>query len=214
MSIVLSSSEICQQFLNQLKVDLSVIKRAGRPVSETQGEVLFQSVNSLIKIMNLSSADHFLDLGSALGKVVLQVFMLTEVQNATGIEIVPECAAFARRMKNSLQECHPLLLQGRHLDFIEGDFFREPFNEATVIWINAICFTPMMLKHLSQMLNQMNSVRMVLTLRPLLNLSKLRFERTIMIEGSWDSALCYVYRACNLFKTKKFDFSLNIEKRK
>lgn len=163
-------------------------------ISQSNGEVLPQSVSKLLGFMSLTANDIFLDLGSGAGKIVAQVFLQTEVKKALGVEIVSPLYKQAQQAAAMIQTELPVFYENeRVLRFVQGDFLQEPWLNATVVFINSICFTQKMLVLLGKKINQSPTIRLVLTLRPIPTLTRLSFKKVISVEGSWDSALCYLY---------------------
>lgn len=161
-------------------------------VPETNGEILYPSVEKLMTLMALTNHDIFLDLGSGKGKIVLQVFLNSSVQAVYGIELRSDLHQQAILAANKLRE-HPHPDMTRSMTFLQGNFLTMPLPPATIILINSTCFSQAMLYTLGKIINQMKSVRMVFTSRPINTLERLCFKKAVYMECSWDTALCYVY---------------------
>ncbi len=155
-------------------------------ITNTQGEILAPSIEKLFKKVPLSAQDIFVDLGSGRGQITKQVFLQTEVKEAWGIE----CLELLHL--EAIKELP--VSEGRRLNFILGDFLNYSLMGATVALINSACFGPKLLNPLGERLNQTTSIKTVCTLRPILTLTRLQFIKTIRVECSWDSALCYIYQ--------------------
>lgn len=166
-----------------------------RTVSETYGEILFESVSKLLSVIPFTENDIFVDLGSGLGKVVLQVFLQTLVKEARGIEIKPYLHEQALIAAHHLQRELPQYFENRRqLTLFSGDFLKIPLTTATIILMGSPCFDPAMLHSLAKMIDDTPSIHTVFSLRPLCSLQRLAFKKAIRIECSWDTALCYLYR--------------------
>lgn len=186
---------LCLPYLNYLYNHPHFPRNANKPtnINYARGEILPQSVDKLIKLMMLTRDDIFLDLGSEAGKLVIQVFLQTEVKCAFGIEIVPSYYEQSRRAAALLEAELPIFFHDqRKLFFLQADFLQINWD-ATVIFINNICFTQNIIALLGERINANPLIRMVLTLRPMSNLQRFKFKKAVSIEGSWDSALCYLY---------------------
>lgn len=189
------NASLCQQYLNLVYHDAQVLSREhNHSISETYGEILYPSMENLISTLSLSKQDVFVDLGSGLGKIVLYVFLRTLVKEAHGIEIIPglhhQALAAAQRVYRELPDFY---VGDRKLIFTVGDFLENSLTEASVLLIGSPCFSPTMSYKMGEMINQSKRIHTVLTLRPILNLKNLSFKKVIRIEGSWDTALCYIY---------------------
>jgi hypothetical protein len=192
-----NKDNVCQRYLQTVYEYAHIrseesIKQNNIP--ETDGEILFPSVNKLLEIMALKADDSFIDLGSGAGKVVAQVFLQSGVKEAYGIELLPalyqQAVVAAEKIQQDLSAFYQ---EGRKLTFLQGDFLEMPLPQATVVLICSTCFSQPMLESLGYIINGMPSVRLILTLRPISTLNRLRFKKTVRIECSWDSALCYIY---------------------
>lgn len=188
--------QLCQHYLHLIYHTMlnQGISEGKRHFSETQGEILYPSIEKLFSIIPLTKNDIFFDLGSGLGKIVAQVFLQSEVKEAIGIEIVPELHHKAQFVAQLIEKELPAFYQNnRKLMFLEGDFLQLSFSRATVVLINATCFSQKMLTQLGKIIENTPTIHSVLTLRPLHTLTRLSFQKAIRIECSWDSALCYLY---------------------
>lgn len=165
-----------------------------RSISETYGEILSSGVNKLLSLITLSKDDVFVDLGSGLGKVVVQVFLQSDVKEARGLEIIPELHNQALLIKEQVQHALPeFFTHERTLNFSLDNFLIHPLMDASVLLIGSICFPPSMLFQISKIINSMDTIHTVFSLRPLSHLKNLAFKRTVRVECSWDTALGYLY---------------------
>jgi len=155
-------------------------------ITNTQGEILAPSIEKLFKKIPLTPQDIFVDLGSGRGQITRQVFLQTEVKEAWGIECLEALHLEA------IKEVP--LREGRKLNFILADFLNYPLMGATVALINSVCFSQKILNPLGEIINQTETIKTVCTTRPIMTLTRLRFIKTIRVECSWDSALCYIYQ--------------------
>lgn len=184
---------LCQQYLNIVYNNVQKYHEK-KQISETSGEILYEGINKLLSHIPLNHNDIFFDLGSGIGKIVLQVFLNSVVKEACGIEIVSTSHQQALRAADRvLQELPEFYAGNRKLSFLYGSFLETPLIGATVVLINAICFSQDIVQALGNIINQSPSIHTVLTLRPINTLQHHRFKKTIRIECSWDTALCYVY---------------------
>ena len=186
-------SSLCQQYLQTIYRDK--VLPATTTIAETYGEIFYESVEKLLAAIPLTETDIFCDLGSGLGKLVAQVMLTTPAQEGRGIEINPHLHAQALLAKQRIEQDYPALVQqGRTLSFVNGDFLTAPLTGATVALIASPCFSPLLLNSLGKRLDATPTIHTVLSLRPIATLERLHFKKTIRVECSWDTALCYVYR--------------------
>lgn len=193
---------LCQYYITILYDGVQRSKAdnlANNPIYETYGEVLYPSVDKLLRAITLTEKDIFIDLGSGMGKIVIQFFLKSMVKAAYGIELKPDLHQLALNAAARLQcDLPEFYIGGRQLTFLSGSFLETPFTTATVALINPACFPQSLLNKLGTILEDTPSIHTVLSLRPISTLRRLVFMKVIRIECSWDSALCYVYgsRAC------------------
>ncbi|MBI5447126.1 MAG: hypothetical protein HY939_00165 [Gammaproteobacteria bacterium] len=196
--ILHSPSRLCQYYLE------TVYQRIAAPcpapstnkglISETYGEVLYHSLCQLIHNYTFNENDILFDLGSGTGRIALPFFLLTSLRQVCGIEILPAPHHIASQAANIIQQELPGFYKNqRRLSFLLGSFLDIPIDHATVLFISATCFDPSLMYSLSKLINCLERVHTVFTLRPLPNLKRLVFKKVISLECSWDSALCYVY---------------------
>lgn len=164
-------------------------------ITETYGEIFPSSVNKIIAHTSWRDDDVFYDLGSGIGKVAAQFFLLTTIKQIYGIEIRPELHHQASQANQIMQQELPEFYAGqRQLAFILGSFLEIPLKNATILFISATCFDPTLIKALSLLINTLPHVHTILTFRPLPYLKNIFFKKTFTIECSWDTTLCYVYK--------------------
>ena len=164
-------------------------------IAETYGEILPASIRRLMNIVQPTTHDVFVDLGSGMGKVVQQVFKETPVKEARGIEVIPELHQVAQQNVTEMsREAPEYFMNGRELVLILGDFLQTNLASATITLMGSPCFGPTMLDELASIIEKTPTIHTVLSLRPLLHLSRLSFKRALRVECSWDSAQCYLYK--------------------
>lgn len=192
---MMTNALLCQQYLDLVYHDLSVEHTHPKNnISETYGEILFPSIYLLLSTLTLSDQDVFFDLGSGLGKAVLQIFLQSEVKEAYGIEIIPELHQQALIAAQRVQQDLPnFYMDERKLTFLLGSFLEIPLINASVVLIGSPCFSPDMLCQLGEIINNTASIHSVLSLRPLPSLTRLSFKKVVRVQCSWDTALCYIY---------------------
>lgn len=192
------SDTLCQYYLNIIYHNTNG-PRAGENykinnIAITYGEILYPSIDKLLSAISLTEQDVFVDLGSGLGKFVLQVFLKTAVKEARGIELVPDLHQQALAATQRVQQDLPdFYAEGRKLTFLLGSFLEIPLTQATAVLISSPCFSPKILDTLGKIIDSTPSIHSVLTFRPISTLQRLSFKKSIRIECSWDSALCYLY---------------------
>lgn len=186
---------LCQRYLNLVYSEARNRFDQQQDIAQTYGEILFKSMSKLLAAAPLNAQDSFLDLGSGLGKVILQVFLQSPVREAYGVEIIPGLHEQAMAAGQRMQQDLPHFFAGeRKLSFIQGDFLQLPWPRATTVLIGSPCFGPSILNKLGERINADSAIHTVLSLRPLGTLQRLPFRKALRVECSWDSAQCLLYR--------------------
>lgn len=193
---ILDTDLLCQGYLNLIYLNVHPSKKnITNNLCEVYGEILYPSVDKLLSAIQLSDKDVFVDYGSGLGKMVIQVFLKSSVKQAYGIEIIPELHQEAVKIAEKIEHELPKFYENhRSVQFFLGNFLEVCFTSVTVAMLVSTCFTQPVLNALGTLLEASPSIHTVLSLRPISTLQRLKFKKTIRIECSWDSALCYLYQ--------------------
>jgi SAM-dependent methyltransferase len=162
--------------------------------NEIYGELNYYSVLKLLKHLQLSKTDHFLDIGSGLGKIVFQVFLETDINQVTGIEINPQRYAISCQIKKKIeQQLTALFNSGRILEIIPGDVLKKNINTASVIYMSSTVFSYDFMCALGKKINESLTVQKVASLRKIPQLKSFEFVHKLFLHGNWDIAPCYIY---------------------
>lgn len=162
-------------------------------ICHTYGELLYPSLIKLLKTLDYTDEDVFLDLGSGMGKLVLAVFLRTSFKKVIGIEGSDTHHQQAVNIFNKVKSILPDIFTKGTLELIQGNFLDFDFNQASIIYTCSTCFTQELLWMIGEKINQSLNVRQVMSLKPIANLKRLKLKRLTPIECSWDSAICYHY---------------------
>lgn len=204
MSLLITDDELYQGYLSKVYQDTQAFfpyshsereSRAKTGVCIVYGELLYYSVKKVISQISQSPSDIFLDLGSGIGKLALQVFLQTDVAKVIGIEALPILDSQAQKVAEQVAADYPIFWENdRELQFICSDFMKTSWLDATIIFACSTCFTPELLEIVSNRINQEPQVQQVLSLRPLPTL-KIPLKKVFTVEGNWDTVLCFYYKA-------------------
>jgi Histone methylation protein DOT1 len=192
--------ELIQSYLDTLYRPLETeIKQAMLSNGNEQyGYIHYYSFLKLMSHLNISSQDHFLDIGSGFGKLIFQVFLTSELASATGIEIQFQRHQIADQINRIIQKDLPLLFKpDRNLSFFQGDFLglsSSILGKISIIYVCASVFSPDLILAIGKKINDMKNVHTILSFRKIPNLEHLKIEKKIFVECSWDSVACYFYR--------------------
>ncbi|XP_050295448.1 histone-lysine N-methyltransferase, H3 lysine-79 specific [Anthonomus grandis grandis] len=114
---------------------------------DVYGETSFELISQMIDQINLTKDDVFVDLGSGVGQVVLQIAATCMCKSSIGIERADVPARYATAMEEKFKFW--MQWYGKRygkFQLFKDDFFddrhREIFSEATVIFVNNFAFGP------------------------------------------------------------------------
>lgn len=162
--------------------------------NEIYGELYYYSMKKLLGYLSLSETDHFLDIGSGLGKIVFQSFLTQPIASATGIEIHPKRHDIALSVSQHLKSDLPRLFENRLLSIRQGDFLAQDFSEITTVYTCSTVFSWDFLIKIGEKINELPKVRQITTIRKIPNLSNFKLEKKIYLHGTWDYTGCYLYK--------------------
>lgn len=164
--------------------------------NEIYGELYYESVVKLLKYLKVQPDDHFLDIGSGIGRFALQVFLTTTAASVTGIEINPKRHVIIETVQKTLRQQLPdLFNHHRTLNFILDDFLTLTIRDAypTIVYICSTVFASELLSAISDKINTLPSVKKIASLRKLPTLDNFILTKKIFIQGTWDNSPCYLY---------------------
>jgi hypothetical protein len=122
----------------------SDVRQAAGQTETNTGEMSVLGVTALIRICQLSEYDVFLDVGSGIGNVVVQVVLESSVKLAVGVEIRREVAALSQEILRSALHLFPQL--GRALvPECDVRMLQDQPSEimpATVLFASNLLFAP------------------------------------------------------------------------
>ena len=122
-----------------------IVRKGGEP---TYGEITYESAQKLLHDLKLTYNDVFYDLGSGVGKMVVQTYLTTPVKKATGVELATTRAQQALKAKDALSKIGKLH-KNRDLEFYIKSIIEVPLDDATVIYMCSTCFSPELMKALT-----------------------------------------------------------------
>lgn len=150
--------------------------------SPVYGELTPGSVRRLIERLELGDGDVFYDLGSGLGKVVLQVAMTTPVKRCVGVEL---SKTRTREARSALKKANDLgLVTAEFVAFRVEDLVDARFDDATVIYCCSTAFTLRFLRSLSRRIARVPKLRTFVSLREI-DLEHFEKIETMKLDASW-----------------------------
>jgi len=151
---------------------------------EQYGEIPYDSAAHLLDDLQLSRQDVFYDLGSGVGKLVLQVYMSTPVKRSIGIEISLTRWKIAESSRQqAAADDH--IISGRDLTFLNQNLYKTPLGDATVCFISGLKFPPELIKSIMDRLSALDHDVKVISVLPLPPHDKFKLIKTYNLAMSW-----------------------------
>ena len=167
----------------------------------TYGEILPESLNEIIKSLNLQENDVFYDLGAGTGKVALQVFLTTPIKKSYGIEAFEPRHLIAKKIYQQIEKkYHNFFNYDTALNSINNNFLKHDLQNATVIFTDSLCFSDDTMKQLEHKFKKIPKLKNVVSLRKI-NSDLLKLRDTSQLEFSWSKGsptTVYTYSNKNL----------------
>uniref|UniRef100_A0A914GR04 Histone-lysine N-methyltransferase, H3 lysine-79 specific n=1 Tax=Globodera rostochiensis TaxID=31243 RepID=A0A914GR04_GLORO len=147
--------------------------------SQTYGETSFERMKMIIDEIKPTEKDVFVDLGSGVGQLVIQMAGGSQVQKAVGIEIANLPADFARKLESEFKkwmnwfgrQFRPFQL--KHGDFLNEEYRRLITEEATIIFVNNFAFqSDLELRIKRELLSDLKQGTRIISTKPYVPLNK------------------------------------------
>ena len=153
------------------------------PGPSTYGEITILGARQLFNYMEMTREKQgdivFLDLGSGVGKLVMQTFLeVPRLRRAVGVELEASrhdsalrawnvIEKHARALRDSLGEQSSVFFAGATVQFIRGDLYEIDVSQATHIYVASLCFSSEMMERLAdKLLNEASRLEVMATLKP------------------------------------------------
>ncbi len=120
----------------------------------TYGEISYDSLQYILDREPFSPNDIVYDLGSGVGKVVMQIFLNTPAHKVIGLELSASRNSNAQQALNSFQSMlhysryKYINNKKRELAFHNEDILKANIDDATIIYMCSTCFAPELLEKL------------------------------------------------------------------
>lgn len=167
------------------------------------GEIDFVSFIALLSLVKPDSETIFYDLGSGVGKPAIACAMVFPIKKSCGIEIFEELHHEASQIKIELENNALYTEQAKKIKFIQGDFLKDSFEEATLIFINATGFFGSNWDLINQHLNHATNCKTVISISKPLSSLHFRMIRQTKIRMSWGITRAYIHQPMHLGTLKK-----------
>jgi len=142
--------------------ETSAIKQAGG--RSTYGEIVYDSLATVLQDLRVAKHDVFYDLGSGVGKVVVQAYLDFPFKKSVGIELSDDRHSKAANIRDQLNK-RKLIKTDRSLEFIRGDIAKADISDATVIYMCSTCYPAELMQTLLERLADLEKGLRVITLK-------------------------------------------------
>jgi [histone H3]-lysine79 N-trimethyltransferase len=138
---------IIQQVYNQAVDDPDRLNQYEPFSPEVYGETSYDLICQMIDQIEITSDDVFVDLGSGVGQVVLQIAASTDTKICFGVEKAEVPSRYAKNMDALFKKWMQWFgKRFNEYQLIRGDFLadehREKINMATIVFVNNFAFGP------------------------------------------------------------------------
>ena len=160
-----------------------ILKNDGHP---QYGEIPFDSAAHILDDLNLSRQDVFYDLGSGVGKLVLQAYLTTPVKRSIGIELSKtrfDIAESCRQQAATDDHITP----GRDLLFLNQNINATNLSDATVCFISGLTFPPQLIQSIMDRLSALEHDVKVISILPLPDHKQFKLIKIYHLPMSWAS---------------------------
>ena len=161
--------------------------------SSTYGEIMPSALDHLIDALDPDDRDTFFDLGSGLGKVVVQAAMTRTMKACVGIELVQgrhrvACEVLAQARREGL-------LATGDVRFRHADMLRARLDGATIVYTCSTAFSDAFMARIARRLARLPEGLRLATLLDLDENPWFRLEDVLRLDMSWRRrAKVHVYR--------------------
>lgn len=161
--------------------------------SSMYGEIMPAATEQLLGYLKLGPKDVLYDLGSGLGKFILQAALGRQLARAVGIELAVSRARIAHRILQ--QARREGLLRTPDVRFVQGDFMRHDLSDATVIYTCSTAFPSALVDRLVFRLAALRTGLVLASVRDLDDNPYFEQIDELRLDMSWKRrARLYLYR--------------------
>jgi hypothetical protein len=153
--------------------------------SATYGEILYESAQFLIKNTPFSKRDVFYDLGSGVGKFVVQAYLNSPVKKCVGVELSPTRYNHSKNVKKRLND-EGKIDKKREISFLESDFLKTDMRDATVVYMGSTCYQTQLMDGITKKLStECRKGLRVFTLKQLSQNAAFKNTKTYTLPMTW-----------------------------
>lgn len=164
------------------------------------GEIDFVSFVTILKRAEINANDVFVDLGSGAGKALQTVALYFCCKEIIGVEILPELVTHAnelllkaKTLATAKDDDHFFNALSR-IQCIQKDFLAYDFSMATIVFINATCFSPdLWTKIVNRLLELKINCRVIVTTKEIIHDNFMLVDQR-MEAMSWGMSRVSIYK--------------------
>ncbi len=177
-----------------------ILQKGGNPV---YGEIKYESLQTIFNDLNINQNDIFYNLGSAIGKPLVQAYLNFPFKKVAGIELSKTRFQNSMKVKEELEKRN-LIDVSRKFELINQDFTESNIDDATVIYTNSACFPDELMKKITQNCSKLKTDLKVITLKILSDYQNYGFilEKEYSLPMSWTENSFYPVYVYKLKKEK------------
>lgn len=163
------------------------------------GEIQYRPFRHILKSLDLTEGGAFYDLGTGSGKPVFTAALSCNFQKLYGVEYIPAITRLAKRvLKKYNEEIRPQLpkkKQSQEIKFVNSDFLKYDFSDASVVFIPSTTFNEKVMAGLTERFIGLKPGSYIITLDRTLPENHLRSMFHMYMATSWSSNTeAYVYK--------------------
>ena len=158
----------------------------------TYGEILYESYLEILNYLNLGPEDVLCDLGSGVGKVVMQTALDSRVGKCVGIELSASRSASAGKALERLKTLEPHAAS--RCQFVEEDFLKADLAGVTAIYMCSTCYPLELMQQLVDKFLELKPGLRVISLKALPQNPRLEMVKQFSLKMTWSAnSAVYVY---------------------
>lgn len=148
------------------------------------GEITFGGLQKLFEHLSVKKNDVFYDLGSGVGKVVMQAALTTSAARCVGVELSKTRNMQANQALETAQNMG-LLPKGKEVEFCNKNLLKYPLNDATIIYTCSTAFPEFLMQKLANRIVRLDKGIMVVSLQEFPDKKRLYLADILKLDMSW-----------------------------
>ncbi len=148
--------------------------------SATYGEIIPKSVQVLLDELNMTEHDTFYDLGCGVGKLCMQVALVTPA-NSIGVELSPKRFNDAKKAQQILLETHSIKVNDR-LHFFEQSILDTEIKPNPIVYLGSTCYPDQLMAAIVEKLKKVPGTKRVFSTKTMPGLTA---TKTYTLPMTW-----------------------------